>query len=165
MFDMPLPSSANPDSSAQAQYEKALNEAYRFPSVENFAAIARSFPELHLWNASPGLALIPTADARQELGPDVAAFSSLLMGRADLAAEVICQKVGRLMDACGPHDVATANRIRNAQYLLGTIISTPKIAQGILGATLSAVMGGDEFEERFTSVFAGSPLSAAAAMH
>lgn len=165
MSDMSSPSSASPDSSAQAQYQKALNEAYRFPSVGNFAAVARAFPELHLWNASPGLALIPTADARQELEPDIAAFSSLLMGRADLAAEAICQKVGQLMDACGPEDVAAANRIRNAQYLLGTIISTPKIAQGILGAILSAVMGGDEFEERFASVFAGPALSAAAAMH
>jgi hypothetical protein len=149
MFENSSQNAFNPDHALDLRYLEALGDAYRVPSVENFAAVARDFPEPHLRNVAPHLALTPLAEAKRDLEPEAIAFTALLLDRVDVAAEAICQKVRLLMDNCGPEDVATANQARDAQYLLGTIMTTPKIAQGILGAILSAVLGGGEFEKRF----------------
>ena len=138
----------------QQQYYPMLQQVLQNPTPSNFAALTAMFPDQHQAITS-SYDMSRTGQQQAVIEPMSRAYAAMLNGRPDIATQIVQQQHDALVNSGGdPNDPQFQDKLRHADVLLDTIQNNPKAAMGLMGATLSSVLGPQGFPEHFSAFMA-----------
>ncbi|NRQ51777.1 hypothetical protein, partial [Aeromicrobium stalagmiti] len=133
----------------QQAYPQMLHDVLQNPTPSNFAALTAMFPEQHA-AISSSYDMSQLAQRQAVIQPMAQAYSAMLNGRPDLAANIVKEQRDALVNSNpNTNDPAVQQKLQHADTLLTQIQNDPKAATGLMGASLSSVLPPNEFAEMF----------------